>query len=193
MSKKNQISKNEISHALLGDIRKMIQESRSSVAVSVNAALTMLYWKIGGRINTEILRGERADYGKEILATLSQQLVADYGNGFSVKTLRHMIRFAEGFPDQKIVSTLWRQLSWSHFKEIIYLKQPLQKDFYAEMCRVEGWSVRTLRQKIESMLYERTALSKKPEELAKVELKEMSEKVTGFNLAISSFQLSASR
>lgn len=175
MGKKDQVNKSISSNGLLGDIRKMIKESRSSVAVSVNAALTMLYWRIGERINTEILKGERADYGKEILATLSQQLVADYGNGFSVKTLRHMIRFAEEFPDKKIVSTLWRQLSWSHFKTIIYLKEPMQKDFYAEMCRVERWSVRTLRQKISSMLYERTALSKKPEELAKVELNELRE------------------
>lgn len=173
MSKKNQILKKNNSNGLLGDIRKMIEESRLSVAVSVNAALTMLYWRIGKRVNEEVLKGERANYGEEIVSTLSRQLVIDYGNGFSVKNLRHMIRFSEEFPDQKIVSTLWRQLSWSHFKEIIYLKQPLQKDFYAEMCRVEGWSVRTLRQKIDSMLYERTALSKKPEELAKAELQKL--------------------
>ena len=90
----------------------------------------MLYWRIGKRINTEILKGERADYRKEIVVSLSRQLVADYGNGFSVKTLRHMIRFAEGFPDQKIVSTLWRQLSWSHFKEIIYLKYNINNIFH---------------------------------------------------------------
>ena len=162
-----------LSNKLLGEIRNMIEDSRSSVAVSVNASLTMLYWRIGKRINIEILKGERADYGREIVVSLSRQLVADYGSGFSVKTLRHMIRFAEGFPDPTIVSTLWRQLSWSHFKEIIYLKQPLQKEFYAEMCRVEAWSVRTLRQKIDSMLYERTALSKKPEQLAKAELQKL--------------------
>jgi predicted nuclease of restriction endonuclease-like (RecB) superfamily len=135
----------------------------------------MLYWRIGYRFNQEILKGKRADYGAEIVSTVSRQLEFDYGNGFSAKNIRHMIRFAEAFPDERIVSTLSRQLSWSHFKEIIYLHQPLQKEFYAEMCRVERWSVRTLRKKIASMLYERTALSKKPEELARLELQSLRE------------------
>ncbi|MBI3090683.1 MAG: DUF1016 domain-containing protein [Candidatus Tectomicrobia bacterium] len=153
----------------------MIEETRAAVAVTVNAALTMLYWRIGDRINQEMLKGKRADYGAEIVSTVSRQLEAEYGNGFSAKNLRHTIRFAEAFPDGGIVSTLSRQLSWSHFKEIIYLQQPMQKEFYAEMCRLERWSVRALRQKIASMLYERTALSKKPAELAKLELQALRE------------------
>lgn len=155
---------------LVADIRRMIEETRAAVAVTVNAGLTMLYWRIGKRIGEEMLKGERAEYGTEIVSTLSRQLALEYGNGFSAKNLRHMIRFAEAFPDAGIVTTLSHQLSWSHFKEIIYLKQPLQKEFYAEICRVERWSVRTLRRKIGSMLYERTALSRKPEELARQEL-----------------------
>ena len=82
-----------------------------------------------------------------------------------------MIRFAEVFPDTKIVSALLRQLSWSHFLSIIYLDDPLKRDFYAEMCRVERWSTRTLAKKIGSMLLERTALSRKPAKLAEMELK----------------------
>ena len=81
-----------------------------------------------------------------------------------------MIQFAEVFPDKKIVVTLSRQLSWSHFVSILPLKNDLQRDFYAEMCRIERWSVRTLRKKIDGMLYERTAISKKPEKLVKEEL-----------------------
>lgn len=73
----------------------------------------------------------------------------EYGRGFSAKNLHHMIRFAEVFTDESIVSALWRQISWSHFKEIIYLKDRLQLDFYAEMCRVERWSVRTLESLVE--------------------------------------------
>lgn len=161
---------------LIGDIRALIEETRSAVAVTVNTAMTLLYWRIGKRICEDILRKERAGYGDEIVATLSQQLTTDYGGGFSEKSLRHMILFSETFPELEIVSTLSRQLSWSHFKEIIYLKQPLQKEFYAEMCRVERWSVRTLRDKIASMLYERTALSRKPEELARTELESLREK-----------------
>ena len=129
-----------------------------------------LHWQIGSRIRQDILKENRADYGKEIVATLSQELTKEYGNGFSYSALTRMVRFAEIFPDTQIVATLSRQLSWSHFKEILPLKKPFQRDFYAEMCRVERWSVRTLRKKIDGMLYERTAISKKPEKLAKKEL-----------------------
>ena len=102
--------------------------------------------------------------------TLSRQLTDDYGNNFNEKNLRRMIQFAEVFPDKEIVVTLSRQLSWSHFVSILPLKNDLQRDFYAEMCRIERWSVRTLRKKIDGMLYERTAISKKPEKLVKEEL-----------------------
>ena len=107
---------------------------------------------------------------KEIVVSLARQLEVDYGRGFSEKSLRHMLRFAVAFLDEKIVSALMRQLSWTHFLSIIYLRDSLQRDFYAEMCRIERWSTRTLQKKIASMLYERTALSKKPEELARLEL-----------------------
>ncbi|MGD9706409.1 MAG: YhcG family protein [Candidatus Delongbacteria bacterium] len=148
----------------------MIEEARHTVAATVNSMLTLLYWRIGQRISKEILKGERAEYGAEICATLSHILVREYGSGFGEKNLRRMIQFAEVFPDERIVVALIRQLSWTHIIALIPLEKPLQRDFYAEMCRVERWSVRTLRKKIDSMLYERTALSKKPEELARIEL-----------------------
>jgi predicted nuclease of restriction endonuclease-like (RecB) superfamily len=94
----------------------------------------------------------------------------EQGRGFSTKNLRHMVRFAEAFPDVEIVSTLSRQLAWSHFLEIIYIKDNLKRDFYAEMCRLECWSVRTLRQLASSMLFERTALSRKPDALTQQKL-----------------------
>jgi predicted nuclease of restriction endonuclease-like (RecB) superfamily len=156
--------------ALIRDVRQMIEEARASVAVAVNAGLTILYWRIGRRISQEILKGERAEYGKGILATLSQQLVGEYGDGFSYSALTRMVRFAEAFPGEKIVATLSQKLSWSHFRELLPLEKPLQRDFYAEMCRIERWSVRTLRKKIDSMLYERTAISRKPEELIRHEI-----------------------
>ncbi len=155
---------------LATDVRNMITQTRDGVARAVNASIALLYWRIGKRIRTEVLQNERAEYGKEIVSTLSRQLVEEFGSGFSGKNLRHMMKFAESFSDAKIVSTLSRQLGWSHFKEIIYQKDPLQRDFYSEMCRIERWSVRTLRKKIDSMLYERTAISKKPEEVARAEL-----------------------
>jgi len=159
-----------ISGNLIGDIRGLIETARHNVAVTVNAGLTILYWQIGNRICQNILKQKRGEYGKEIVATLSQELADDYGNNFNEKNLRRMIQFAEVFSDKKIVVSLIRQLSWTHFIALIPLKNDLQRDFYAEMCRVERWSVRTLRKKIDGMLYERTAISKKPEELVKKEL-----------------------
>ncbi|MFZ2657319.1 MAG: DUF1016 N-terminal domain-containing protein [Victivallales bacterium] len=125
---------------LVSDLRKIIDETRTTVAVAVNASLTFLYWRVGKRINKEILCGRRAEYGKEILTSVSQQLVNEYGSGFSDKNIRHMMKFAESFSNEKIVSALRRQLSWTHFKAIIYIDDPLKRDFYAEMCRVENWS-----------------------------------------------------
>ena len=148
----------------------MIEAARGQVAQAVNTGLTLLHWRIGDRIRREILQEKRADYGAEIVATLSRELVPGFGRGFSDKALWHMVRFAEAFPQPEILSTLSRQLAWSHFKEIIYLKDDLKRDFYAEMCRIERWSVRTLRQKIDGMLYERTALSRKPDQLIRQEL-----------------------
>jgi predicted nuclease of restriction endonuclease-like (RecB) superfamily len=161
------------SEVLFTEICNLIEETRSSVATTVNAALTLMYWQVGRRISEEILKGGRAEYGEQIVATLSRQLVAEYGNGFNGKNLHRMVQFAEVFCDEQIVVTLLRQLSWSHFLSLIPIKDQLQRDFYTEMCRVERWSVRTLRKKIGSMLYERTALSKKPEKLIEIELEQL--------------------
>ncbi|QFY89607.1 DUF1016 family protein [Magnetovirga frankeli] len=158
------------SGVLLNDIRGLIKETRAQVATAVNAGLTLLYWRIGKRINEEILNRNRAEYGTQIVSAVGRQLELEFGRGFSEKSLRHMIRFSEVFSDELIVNALRSQLSWTHFKSIIYLDDSLKRDFYAEMCRVEGWSTRTLQKKIGSMLYERTALSRKPEELARIEL-----------------------
>ena len=129
-----------------------------------------MYWHIGTRIRQDILGEKRAGYGKEIFSTLSRKLVEEFGAGFSVPNLFRMARFAEVFPDLPIVQTLSAQLSWSHFVEIAPLQDDLQRDFYAELCRVERWSVRTLQAKIRGMLFERTALSRKPEDLIRQEL-----------------------
>ena len=155
---------------LLGAIRTLIAEARRQAAVTVNVALTLLYWRIGQRIYTEVLGSERAAYGDQIVATLSRQLVSEYGRGYTEKNLRRMIQFAETFPDDQIVATLSQHLSWSHFRELLALKKPLEREFYAEMCRIEGWSVRVLRERIDSMLYERTALSKQPDAMIRQEL-----------------------
>lgn len=155
---------------LLSDIKTLIEDGRRQAAVAVNMGLTLLYWRVGQRINVEVLQGERAAYGEQIVATLSQQLSIDHGRGFGIKNLRHMMRFAEVFSSIDIVSTLSRQLSWSHFLEIIYQKDPLKRDFYAEMCRIERWSVRSLRERMGSMLFERTVIARQPDALIRQEL-----------------------
>jgi predicted nuclease of restriction endonuclease-like (RecB) superfamily len=140
------------------------------LAITVNATLSLLYWQIGKRINEEILQNQRAEYGKEIVSALSRQLTLDYGTGWSKRQLHHCIRFAEVFPDFEIVHTLCSQLSWSHLRLIIPMEDTLKRDFYIEMCKLEKWSTRTLQERIQSMLFERTAISKKPEQTIKNDL-----------------------
>ena len=155
---------------LLADIRSLIETTRGRLARTVNSELANLYWSIGNRIRQNIIGEGRAEYGQQIVLTLSRKLAAEYGRGFSQPNVFHMIRFAEVFPEDKTVQTLSAQLSWSHFLEIIYLKESVQREFYAQMCRLERWSVRTLRSKIDGMLYERTAVSRKPDELVLKEI-----------------------
>lgn len=164
------VSRTDIPKRLLADIRSLIESARSQTAQAINTKLVLLYWSIGDRIRRDILKQKRAEYGEKIVTPLASQLEQEYGRGFSRRNLFNMIRFAEVFSAPDIVQTLSAQLGWSHFLEITALKDPLQRDFYAEMCRRERWSVRTLRAKIGGLLYERTGLSKKPAQLAQQEL-----------------------
>ncbi len=160
---------------LLKDVRDLITSARQTVAQGINSALVLLYWQIGQRIQANILGNKRADYGEKIVHSLSAQLTADFGSGFTKRNLFNMTRFAQVFPDVRIVHSLSALLSWTHFRRIIYLDDPLKRDFYAEMCRIEKWNTRTLNQKVQSMLFERTALSKKPAKLMAAELGKLRE------------------
>jgi predicted nuclease of restriction endonuclease-like (RecB) superfamily len=146
-------------HVLINDVRKLIDTSRGQLAGVVNSALTLLYWQIGQRIHSEVLKGARAGYGEQIVLTLSRQLEVDYGRGFSSKNLRHMLRFVDVFGTQEIVYALSRQLSWTHLRSLIYIDDPLKREFYVEMCKTENWSTRVLQDKLDSMLFERTELA----------------------------------
>ena len=157
---------------LLNDIRVLIEGSRQDVAQTVNSALVVLF---GNRIRREVLQNKRAGYGEEIVQTLSAQLVMDFGRTFNRRNLFHMLRFAEQFPDERIVYALRTQLSWTHFRDLLSLTDPLKREFYAEMCRIERWSTRTLRQKIDQMLFERTAVSRKPQALIEQDLASLRE------------------
>ncbi|SHJ65272.1 Predicted nuclease of restriction endonuclease-like (RecB) superfamily, DUF1016 family [Tangfeifania diversioriginum] len=160
---------------LFSEIKQLIEEAKQNVAVTVNAATTILYWNIGQRVNSEILNNKRAEYGKEVVKSLSQKLTQEFGKGWSEQQIRHCLRIAETFPDKEILYALSRQLNWTHLRTIMYLKDELRREFYIEMIKLENWDTRTLNQKIDSMLYERTAISKKSEELIRKELKELRE------------------
>ncbi len=154
---------------LFEQIKNLIEQTKNNVAVAVNSSMTMMYWEIGNKINQDILNNQRAEYGKEIVVTLSRQLQDNFGKGFDEKNLRRMMQFANVIEKQKVV-TLSRELSWSHFLALLPLQDTLKIEFYAQMSIAQHWGVRTLRERIDSMLYERTALSKQPNELIKCEL-----------------------
>ncbi len=163
------------SETLLSDLRNLIQSARQRLATAANATHTVLCWQVGRRLLSENLQAGRAAYGKQILATVSQELTAEFGAGFNYTALTRMARFAEWITADHVLAPLSQVLSWSHFIELLPIKAPLARDFYAEMCRIERWDVRTLRQKIGGMLYERTALSKKPDTVIAAELSKLRE------------------
>lgn len=155
---------------LFKDICQIIENARQRVAISVNMEITLMYWHIGERINSDVLHDKRADYGKAIVSTLSAQLMDLYGKDFNARSLHRMMQFARKFNDFQIVSTLSTQLSWSAFLEVLPLEDPLAREFYVTMAAAERWSVRKLRDQMGAMLYERTLISRKPEETIRAEL-----------------------
>jgi predicted nuclease of restriction endonuclease-like (RecB) superfamily len=157
-------------HDLVAELRQLIESARHRAAVAVNAELSLLYWQVGQRIHRNILGSQRAGYGEAIVPALAQQLSAAYGRGWGVRHLRLCIRFAERYPDATIVHTLCAELSWSHLRLIAAVDEPLKRDFYTELCRLERWSVRQLQDRLQSLLFERSAISRQPEETIRHEL-----------------------
>lgn len=159
---------------LLTDIRQLIESTKAQVAATVNSAMTLMYWHIGDRINREVLGGERAAYGKQIVANLSRQLTERYGGReFSEKNLNRMRLFASRFSDISIWTPLVGKLSWSHFLQVIPIVDDLARNFYLTMAADQRWSKRTLKAKIDGMLYERTAIAKQPDEVIMHDLDEL--------------------
>ena len=158
---------------LLNDISTIIKQSRYGVASTVNSAIVMLYWTIGKRINDEVLKGDRASYGDQVISDISKDLTLKFGRGYNKASLFRMLRFAKMYPKQEIVATVSRLLSWSHIVIISQIEEELKRDFYLEMARLEKWSVRETRSKINGMLFERTAISKKPEKVIQSELEKV--------------------
>ncbi|AKK74631.1 cytoplasmic protein [Chryseobacterium gallinarum] len=166
---------NQDHQQLITDLKELVDKTKSQVAVQVNSAMVVLYWKIGQRINEDVLGNKRAEYGKEVILQIAQHLTVEFGSSFSEKNIRKMMQFASVFNNFEIVASAMRQLSWTHFLLLIPISEDTKRNFYLEVCKIENWSVRTLKEKINSLLFERTAISKKPEEIINNELKNWSE------------------
>ena len=157
--------------SLIKDLRQIIEQARGHVAATANYELTMMYWHIGERINREVLGNQRAEYGKQIVAQVATQLQEDYGKkGFEIRNIRRMMQFAALFPQEQIVSQAATQLTWSHFMEVLPLKNDIAREFYITLAASERWGRNRLRKEIDGMLFERTAIATKPDELIKKDL-----------------------
>jgi len=158
--------------SILKGILSIIENARNKAAVFVNAETTLLYWQIGNYINQELISESRAEYGAKILATLSQKLTSQFGKGYTYTALTRMCKIAKIF-DSEIIATLSQQLSWSHLIELAAIEDEIKRDFYTQLCIYERWGVRELREKTDSMLFERTAISAKPEKTIKEALQKL--------------------
>jgi predicted nuclease of restriction endonuclease-like (RecB) superfamily len=145
--------------SLHAELRALIAASRLRLAGAVNAELTRLYWTVGQRLASEVLGGERAPYGGQIMAKLGERLAEEFGRGFEAKNLRRMVQFAQAFPDPEKVASLMRQLSWTHFLQLIPVKTEAARWFYAQQCMDARWSVRELHRQIERKAYERSEIA----------------------------------
>lgn len=172
---KKEITLSDSFNHVYNDINDLIRQKKFDVKNAVNDAMISLYWGIGKKLTEEITGVNKPEYGKKIVLEISNRLSVNYGEGFNRSAISRMINFYQEFPDYEKVATLSQQLTWSHFIEILPIKDKMKREFYAAMCKNENWSVRTLRERKKSMLYERTAISKKPDETIKNEIEELSE------------------
>jgi predicted nuclease of restriction endonuclease-like (RecB) superfamily len=146
-------------NSLFTHVSKIIEKRKNRAGMYANREVTLMYWEIGRYIDSVLLGGERAEYGKRILATLSQQLIKKYGSGFELRSLRRMVQFAELFPDSTIVSTLSTHLCWSHFIEILPLETEKARLYYANDAITRNLGIRELRNQISRKAYERKEIA----------------------------------
>ncbi|CAN5197976.1 PDDEXK nuclease domain-containing protein [soil metagenome] len=155
---------------LYDGIRQLVERARAQVLTQVNQTLVLTYWQIGKAIRTEVLGQARAQYGAGLLKQLGERLTRNYGSGFSPSGLTRMTKLYDQLPNPEIVATLSQQLSWSHFVELIKVEDATKRAFYTDMCAQSRWSVRALRERMDGMLFERTAISKQPDQVIRQEL-----------------------
>ena len=177
MSQEIQTSLSEMpeSRQLFTDVCRIIDDTRTRVAVYVNSEVCRTNWYVGKRIKEDVLYNRRAEYGKQVIKNLSSSLTQRYGGGWSVSTLQHCVRAAYTFSEEEIVYAVRIQFSWTHLRALMSISDPLARRFYMQMCFYEHWDTRTLDRKIDSQLYERTAISRRTEEVIKQTLDETEE------------------
>ena len=163
------VSSREIDEAF-ETVSALIKEARIRVANKINSEIVMLYWSIGKTITETVLHGAKPDYGQNAVLEISRRMSQEYGKGFDKSSVHRMIKLYQEFPDEGLILSWSQRLSWTHFIALIPIEDEMKREFYSTLCMKEGWSVRTLRSRIQSMLYERTAISKKPEETIKNDL-----------------------
>ena len=156
---------------LYNDVSNLIENAKRKVVTQINTEFVILNWNIGDKIKNELLKNQKPEYGKQVITKLSKKLMHKYGKGYSYSNLYRMLQINEYFEDFQIFATLSQKLSWSHWVEIVKMDTDIKRKFYVTMCMNENWSVRTLRERIDSALFERTAISKKPEQTIKNDLK----------------------
>lgn len=166
----------KISSSLLSDLRKLITSARSRVAATLNSESIMLFWSVGKRIKVDLMKRGRAAYGDRIQKLVSEKLTAEFGSGWGLRKVQHCVRSADTFSEEQIMSAVRSQLGWTHLKLIMAERDPIKREFYLSLCGHEHWSTRTLEDKMDGMLYERSAIAQKPEALIKKELAQIREK-----------------
>ena len=167
-----QIGEPQAEETLYGDVCQIIDGARNRIATYLNTEVCMTNWYVGKRIKEDVLYNQRAQYGKQILMNLSARLAEKYGSGWSLYKLQHCVRAAYTFSEEEIMYATRTQLTWTHLRTLMSVKDPLERQFYAQMCGIEHWDTRTLDEKIDQQLYQRTAISRKPEEVVRQELEE---------------------
>ncbi|WP_295730681.1 PDDEXK nuclease domain-containing protein [uncultured Muribaculum sp.] len=161
--------------ALYDDVCTIIEDTRYRVAVYVNSEACLMNWHVGKRIKEDVLFNKRAEYGKQVIKRLAKKLKERYGSGWGYEKLKHSVRAAYTFSEDEIRYAVSTQLNWTHLRSLMSIDDPLKRQFYMEMCRIERWNTRTLNEKIDEQLYERTAISRRPEEMIKAELRHVKE------------------
>lgn len=162
------------------EIKQILSQARQKAYQAVNSTMVEAYWKIGERIVQEEQNGQsRAEYGKEVLQNLSIALTAEFGRGFSYRSLREIRQFYLTFSDVQKWRTLFAKLSWSHFQRVLKVTNPQARHYYLTEAAQNGWSVRTLDRNISTLYYDRLLAS---QDKVSVE-QEMKEKVVSLQAA----------